>query len=195
MEIDAAINDLVSYIKKVYEQTNNKVGQNIYRGHLRSISTDIEDGIALFVSNILPDEYKFFLDSSIHVDGVNIRPDLLVVNDKNECYAMIEIKANMGWCRDATNVIDYIVSNHNKFIKETTLNCKFSKESTQSITYGLNTKLYLIALTDGNCNAERHENNKAYASSVSVKQFNLFSGWYGELISCEIDEFTKDLLA
>lgn len=195
MKIEDAINDLVSYIKKVYDQTSNKVGQNIYRGHLRSISTDIEDGIALFVSNILPDEYKFFLDSSIHVDGVNIRPDLLVVNDKNECYAMIEIKANMGWCRDATNVIDYIVSNHNKFIKETTLNCKFSKESTQSIIYGLNTKLYLISLTDGNCNAEKHDNNKAYASSVGIKQFNLFSGWYGELILCEIDGFAKDLLA
>lgn len=195
MKIEDAINELVSYIKKVYEQINNKVGQNIYRGHLRSISTDIEDGIALFLSKILPEGYKLFLDSSIHVDGVNFRPDVLVVNDKNECYAMIEIKANMGWYRDATNVINDIVSNHNKFSKETILNCKFSRETTQSITYGLNTKLYLIALTDGNCNAEKHENNKAYASSVGIKQFNLFSGWYGELISCEIDEFAKDLLA
>lgn len=110
MKIEDAINELVSYMKKVYEQINNKVGQNIYRGHLRSISTDIEDGIALFLSKILPEGYKLFLDSSIHVDGVNFRPDVLVVNDKNECYAMIEIKANMGWCRDATNVINDIVS-------------------------------------------------------------------------------------
>ena len=113
MKIEDAINELVSYIKKVYEQINNKVGQNIYRGHLRSISTDIEDGIALFLSKILPEGYKLFLDSSIHVDGVNFRPDVLVVNDKNECYAMIEIKANMGWCRDATNVINDIVRTNN----------------------------------------------------------------------------------
>lgn len=188
------INELIIYIKNIYDVVNNKIGPNIFRGHLRSISTDIEDGIALFISKIIPDNYKVFLDPSIHVDKTNNRPDLLVIDDKNEAVAMIEIKANMGWCRDATNVLNDIVNNHKKFINAKTLQCEFSRETTQDIKYSSNTKLYLISLTDGNCNAEKHNKNKIYAASVGVKQYNLFSGWYGNLVPCEINDFIDDLL-
>ncbi len=195
MKKEDAINKLISYIKGVYDGVNNKISPNIYRGHLRSISTDIEDGIALFISNIMPEGYKVFLDPSIHVDGANNRPDLLVVNDKNETVAMIEVKANMGYCRNAKDVIDNIVRNDEKFSKLGSLYCEFSRETSQTISYGDNVKLFLIALTDKNCSDKHHKANKDYAAKTKVHQYNLFSGWYGNLIPCEIEKFANDILS
>lgn len=184
---------LKEYINKSYSSINEKIGPNIYRGHLQSLSVEIENGIALFVSNILPGN-KIFLDPSIHIDGKNNRPDLLVVNEAKEVVAMIEIKANMGWCRNAKSVIDDILLNNDKFIKEQLLYCEFSREESQSVTYNDKVKLFLIALTDGNCNEKHHKANKEYAKSNNVFQFNLFSGWYGELTNCEIEQFADELL-
>ena len=107
---------------------------------------------------------------------------------------MIEIKSNMGWCRNAMQVIDDIVSNDNKFRAERNLYCEFSRENSQQVKYGDDVKLFLIALTDGNCTAKNHAANKAYAVSKNVYQYNLFSGWYGNLSDCEIVNFANELL-
>lgn len=193
MDINNAIKNLKKYINSSYEETCKKIGPNILRGHLRVLSTDIEDGIALFISNLMPN-HKVFLDSSIYINGKNNRPDLLVVNEDNEVVAMVEIKANMGWCRNAKNVIDDIVSNDDKFQRETELICVFSREDSQIVKYKNNVKLFLIAFTDGNCSKQKHQLNKAYAKTTNVKQFNLFSGWYDSLDDCEVDEFANELL-
>ena len=101
---DTEIKSLINYINTVYFKTSNKIRTNIYRGHLRSISSDIEDAIALYIANVLPTDYKIFLDSSVHVNKKNNRPDLLVVDASNNVKAMIEVKSNMGWCRNATDM-------------------------------------------------------------------------------------------
>ena len=193
MDINIAIEELKKYIYNSYKATSERIGPNIYRGHLRSLSTEIEDGIALFVSIILP-KCKIFLDPSIHIDRKNNRPDLLVVNENNEVVAMIEIKSNMGWCRNAKGVIDGIINNDNKLSNAKSLYCEFSRESSQIVTYGNNVKLFLIALTDGNCSAKNHVNNKAYAATTKVKQYNLFSGWYDKLFDCEVAAFAAELM-
>lgn len=193
MELNNAIDKLKKYISEVYQNTGSKIGTNIYRGHLRSISTDIEDGIAIFISDILPKDYKIFLDSSVHVDGKKNRPDLLVIDGNNNVKAMVEIKANMGWCRDASVVIDDIILNDSKFKTIRVLNCEFSRESNQVIFYNENVKLFLISLTDKNCSMKNHEANKLYASNLDVFQFNLFSGWYESLSNCEIEEFGNEI--
>lgn len=191
MELEYAIEKLKKYITDIYQNTGSKIGTNIYRGHLRSISTDIEDGIAVFISDIMPSNYKIYLDSSIHIDGKKNRPDLLVIDENNNVNAMIEIKANMGWCRDASEVIDDILISDSKFKEQKVLTCEFSREENQEIFYGENVKLFLVALTDGNCSARNHEANKLYAAKLDVFQFNLFSGWYESLINCEIEDFGK----
>ena len=37
------------------------------RGHLRALSTEIEDGIAAFLLDILPEGYKAYVDASVRV--------------------------------------------------------------------------------------------------------------------------------
>ena len=193
MNIAESIEELKKYIYEAYRSTYKKIGNNIFRGHLRALSTEIEDGIALFVSNVLND-CKVFIDPSIYIDGKNNRPDILVINSDNVVVSMMEIKSNMGWCRNASNVIDSIISNDIKFKKERKLKCEFSMEEEHIITYDDNVKLFLISLTDGNCSAKNHMNNKAYSLEKGIRQYNLFSGWYGELYNCEIEKFAEELL-
>lgn len=193
MKTEEAIQGLKSYIETAYAKTMEPIAPAIVRGHLRSISTDIEDGIALFVSHILPEGYRLMLDPSIHVGGVNNRPDLLVVDESNAVRAMIEIKANMGWCRNASSVLDDIVSNDVKFKSQGSICCEFSRGDSITVSYGDGVKLFLIALTDGNCPEKKHIANKAYADSVGVHQYNLFSGWYGGLAPLEAETFAAEL--
>ena len=195
MELNDAIEKLKKYIAGIYDSTGRKIGTNIFRGHLRSISSDVEDGIALFIADILSVNYSIFLDSSININGSNNRPDLLLVDGDNTVRAMIEIKANMGWCRNASAVIDDIKSNDIKFRTEKQLTCKFSREEEKNIIYGDNVILFLIAFSDSNCNGKNHKANKLYASNHNVFQFNLFSGWYESLINCEIEDFGNEIIS
>lgn len=105
-----AIKNLIDRIAAIHRSTKEPLNNNIYRGHSRSISTDIEDSVALLLSELLPESYSFMLDPSIYIDGKNNRPDLLVLNSEDEVIAMIEIKANMGWCRNASSVLNGIFS-------------------------------------------------------------------------------------
>ena len=192
--MNSPIENLKKYIKSAYESTSDQLATNIIRGHLRSISTDIEDGIAIFMSEILPSEYKILLDPSIHIGRKNNRPDLLIIDSKNIVKAMIEIKANMGWCRDATAVINDIVENNTKFSNQGVLNCEFSTQEDVKVAYNNDVKLFLVSLTDGNCPADKHQKNKEYASQNGVHQFNLFTGWYNSLEDLEIQDLINSLL-
>ena len=46
------IQNLKDYVGNIYLKTNDKIKTNIFRGHSRSISSDIEDGIAIFIYGI-----------------------------------------------------------------------------------------------------------------------------------------------
>lgn len=190
MNIYNAIEILKSDIKNIYNKTRENIGNNIFRGHSRSISTDIEDKLALFITNLQP-EVKVFLDPSIYINKKTHRPDLFIVNTKNEVIAMIEIKANMGWCRNAAGVIDKILSNDKLFNQTGRLDCEFSDNSKYSVSYSKNVKLFLISLTKGNCSDKNHEQNKEYSIQNNVFLFNLFDGWYNSLVNYEIENFAN----
>lgn len=190
-----AILELKNRIFGIYKSTQEPLNNNIYRGHLRSISTDIEDSIAVFISNLLPETYCLILDPSFYVDGKNNRPDLLIVNDKQEVIAMIEIKANMGWCRDAQWVLKDMVENNNKFISAKMLLCEISNGENKEVSYGSNVPMFLISLTDGNCSESKHEANKKTADELGIKHYLLFSGWYGGLKDKDIVFFANDILS
>jgi hypothetical protein len=193
MELNKAIESLKSDILSIYSQTKNSLKPNIYRGHSRSISADIEDCVTVFISNILPSEYKFFIDASVRLNGRSKRPDLLIVDQNNKVYAMVEIKANMGYCREASNEINKIIDNHNSSIELSNLVCKFSDRDEEEVEYSKDVKLFLISLTDSNNSSRNHSNNKIYATSKSVHHYNLFSGWYDSLTNNEIMDFVHEI--
>lgn len=193
MVVNDVINNLKNGIYKVWNDTKGKLRPNVFRGHSRAISTDVEDLIGLFVSDIFDDKYNILIDASIHINTTH-RPDMLVVKE-GKVVAMIEVKTQMGWCRNASGVIDNeIVRMHNIFCEAKNLTCKFSNDSTQYVTYDDNVKLFLIALTSQNgANPEQHKKNVEYAKSKGVGHFILFDGWYNSLVNKDIVEFASEL--
>ena len=63
---------------------------------------------------------------------------------------MVGIKANMGWCRNASGVIQKILSEDLIFKNKRTINCEFSNNRSYDTSYSNNVKLFLISLTKGN---------------------------------------------
>ena len=199
------IEELKTYIKNKYEETRQVVegnkGSEIYRGHSRSLSTDIEDAIAIFISKLLP-TCKVFIDPSINVGGKNNRPDILIIDKNNKTIGMIEVKSNMGWCRNASDVIAKIEQN-NKDFSDKFLRCEFSennnkaknKEEPKIVQYGNDVKLFLVSFTKDNCSIKKHDNNKEDAKKANVSYFTLFSGWYGSLVDSDINKFAEELMA
>ena len=113
MNTDKNLNELNSNIKEIFLKTKESLKSNIIRGQSRSISSDIEDELSMFISNVLSNKYIFYINSYIRIENKGYRPDLLII-DNNKVIAMIEIKANMGYCRDARDVMNKLNSYHEK---------------------------------------------------------------------------------
>lgn len=74
------------------------------------------------------------------------------------------------------------------------LNCNLKvDEEQQTVNYGNNVKLFLISISDWNCSADNHKNNKEYAKSKNVSYYTLFSGWYNYLENTDIEDFAKKI--
>lgn len=191
-----AINQLRDGIKQVYLTTRAQLNASIHRGHSRSISADIEDHIALFIFNVIKEGYQIYLDPSVIVNNKTIRPDMLIVNDSLEVVALIEIKANMGYCRDATDVLNKLKQTHNDFINAYQLECKFSNQLTltKHIIYKNDVKVFLISLTEDNCSLDNHNNNRINAQSLDIKYYNLFTNWYDQLVDKDVVYFHDELV-
>lgn len=194
MKADKSINELKKYIKYKYDESKKPIMSNVYRGHSKTMSADIEDAIAKLISCLKP-KCKLYLDPSVNVDNKNYRPDLLIVNENNDVTALVEIKANMGWHRKADDVVDKIVNYNRIFKKEKNLNCKFSlkKEETFPVNYGNDVKLFLVSLTNKNCSDDIHKKNRHYGKKKEVTVYNLFSGWYDNLEDLDIRDFIEKI--
>lgn len=86
-------NELESFYK---EKSKIDFNSNVIRGHVWPISYEFEDKFTNILSEIFKDnDYMFYTDFSLE----KRRPDILITK-KNQVVALIELKANLGWCRD-----------------------------------------------------------------------------------------------
>lgn len=194
--LDEEIKAFKKRICEVYNSTKEFRKANIYRGHLRSISSDIEDCIAEFLISILPDEYKIFIDSSIYIDKKTHRPDILILDSGNNVKALVEVKSNMGWCRDASNVMSDICVNRGIYERERNLTCSYLNNDDReklNVKYS-NVPIFLVALTGQNSSDNLHKKNKITAKEKDIYHYILFKKWYDELEDYEIKEFILKIL-
>ena len=195
METIEAITKLKKYVYDRFEETKVKEGPNIIRGHLRALSTEIEDGVAIFLLDILPEGYKAFVDCSVNIEGESHRPDILVLDESNNVRFLIEVKTNMGWCRDASGELEKILHKHEHMKSVKNFACKFSYHSEEIVHYPDDVKVYLVPFTKSNEKEKKHESNKIKASEVGIKYFKLFDKWYWNLENKDITAFAADILS
>lgn len=203
MRIEQAIEILKKRVKKVYNKSRCQVSKRIYRGHSANMSAAIENEIALFLQNILPKNYEFYIDPSIKIDKTH-RPDILIIDNKKidnkkNVKAIIELKSNIGYCRNAKEVLSKLKSIHNIFIKKKDLTCSFSlkdesdKSITKKISYPKNTKCFFVIYTGRNCPEKYHKNNREIAKKKDLKYFILFNEGYGNPQKYEIEQFANEI--
>lgn len=195
MDIKEAITKLKHYISDRFEETKVKAGPNITRGHFRALSTEIEDGIAIFLLDILPVGYKAFVDCSVNIDGESHRPDILVLDENNRVRFLVEVKTNMGWCRDASSELGKILHKHERMKSIKDFVCKFSNYPEETVRYPDDVKVYLVPFTNSNASDKKHEMNKIKASEMGIKYYKLFDNWYWNLEDKDITAFAKDILS
>lgn len=197
--LEETIIDLKNNVIKIYKDVCTPLSDKILRGHSRSISTDIEDKIAIFIHKLLPN-YDIYIDSSIFVDHKIHRPDILLVKDE-VVKAVIEIKSILGFNRDASNDIDKLDDNRKLFanVKETI--CTFSnyqsdsKRNAKNIQFTNETKYLFIVFASENCSKKQHNLNREYAKEKNICYYILFDGWWGrELIPLNIKDFCEEIL-
>ena len=195
METTEAIAKLKQYIFDRFEETKAKVGTNILRGHLRALSTEVEDGIAIFLLDILPAGYKAFVDCSVNIDSESHRPDILVLDKNNNVRFLVEVKTNMGWCRDASGELEKILHKHEHMKSVKDFVCRFSNDPEETVHYPNDVKVFLVPFTNSNSSQRKHEMNKVKASEMGIKYYILFDKWYSDLEDKDIAGFAADILS
>ena len=199
MKIEQAIEILTEGVRKAYNESKQcQIAEKIYRGHSASISVNIENEVALFLQRILPKNYEFYIDPSIKIDKTH-RPDILIIDNKKNVKAMIELKSNMGYYRNAEEVFNKLKYIHKIFAKKGHLKCSFSSKNdidkipSKEITYPKNVKIFLVSYTADNCHEDYHENNKKISKKNNIPYFILFKGWYDKPQEYEIKTFANEI--
>ena len=146
----------------------------IVRGHKCPMSTIIENEVTKFLCDILDDKYKYYIDFTVN----KRRPDLLIVNtNTNECELIVEIKANMGFCRTFDkSMVDSFVNERKIFIN----NVKIKQKDENNcdifipISGNKNVKMILVSFTKHNTSLNKHEKIKKNLNNKEIGFYKLF---------------------
>lgn len=214
---------LEDFRKKVIKDYNKKQNSfletQVFRGHVESMSVYFEDEFTKFISEVLNDKsYKFYIDYTI---GTR-RPDLLITKN-NKLVACIELKCNMGYCRDnvkkinesvkevktlmdkeelqifSTRQIKYLKNNINKF-EEDEIKKQIENETKNSGSMILHktikgTKNVMCMLISLTTSNISCKKLDNFTAEENVFSFiSLFNGWYYELERDENRKMDSDLL-
>lgn len=195
MRQEKAIFELKDNVKKAYNKELNIIKKlektsHIFRGHVSSMSSIVEDEIAQFILKVTSKKWKIFLDSSISIKlnqkrAKTFRPDMLLLDEKGNVKAVFEIKTSMGYYRDAVEVIDKLVAMQRAFIIKQNLQCSFSRKGKEKpikneVKYQKNAQCFIITYSDNACKEKYHKQNKEKAKRKGIAHFILFKGWYNE---------------
>ena len=202
------VEDFKKSFKEKYDQNAMiDFDKTIIRGHVSSVGIFFEDEFTIFLNKIFnarrknSDKYKFYNDFSMN----GYRPDLLI--EKNgEIVALIEFKANLGYCREKAKTLHkkidkickesqkeisftrfpkYIKNAEKLFTEQIKEKMKKNEENKKSITIkfnkeiGSNVKKALIVLTKDN--SGKKDNLDNYKEVFKNEFYTLFSGWYYDL--------------
>lgn len=108
-EVEKYARQLASYLYKKYNKYSDEksklIDEEIHRKINLSMSNACEDGVAKLVLSLLGKEYKCIVDTYLSCEskgGKQYRPDITIIkphkNGVNEILAIIEVKAQMGYC-------------------------------------------------------------------------------------------------
>ncbi len=116
-----SINKLINYIKKKYNDLEEEMiyiggNKNINRHTRLSMSGYVENAIAILIDDILSKKgkkYNYLVDVQLIVDKKTYRPDIIIYDDNNVIYGMVEVKAQLGYSGNFNKDNSFIVRENN----------------------------------------------------------------------------------
>ena len=97
-------NKLIKYITENYKRIKNECDnidgeENVKRYTKPIMSQYVENGIALFINDIIKDKkMNYYIDSQLCVgERQPIRPDIIIYDEKDEIHAIVEVKSQLGY--------------------------------------------------------------------------------------------------
>lgn len=92
---------LIEYIKKNYLslETDNIDGYHNIRRYTKPIMSNyVENGIAILLNQInFNKKFNYVIDGQFNVNGKIFRPDIVIYDDNNVIYGIVEIKTQLGY--------------------------------------------------------------------------------------------------
>ena len=74
---------------------------HIHRGRSRSISSELEDLLALYLAKNNPTPCEYYTDQQVRFGGRTRYPDIIVQQSDGTINDLIDVKSDIGWKRDS----------------------------------------------------------------------------------------------
>ena len=177
---------LIKYIKKRYKSLETKCiyeKRNVNRYTNPIMSQYVENGIALFINEILKDKkMNYLIDSQLCVgERQPIRPDIIVYDENKEIHAIVEVKSQLGY---SGNFKKNTYNNRIKKIKEAAkkgiLKIKKGEDGPTNFKVSKNCKDFIVILMseNGRNNISKFEGTNYFVLFNSTKEKKV---WYDNL--------------
>ena len=190
-------NNLIDYITKNYERIVNECNkinneENVKRYTTPIMSQYVENGIALFINDIIKDKkMNYLIDSQLCVgERQPIRPDIIVYDENNEIHAIVEVKSQLGY---SGNFKKSTYNNRIKKIKEAdkkdVLKIQKGEDGPLKFTVSKKCKDFIVILMseNGRNNVSKFEGTNYFVLFNSTKEKKV---WYDKL---SFDCINKDV--
>ena len=190
-------NKLIDYITNKYEKIvkecnhiNDK--ENVKRYTRPIMSQYVENGIALFINDIIKEKkMNYYIDTQLCVgERQPIRPDIIIYDEENVIHAIVEVKSQLGY---SGNFKKSTYNNRIKKIKEAAkknaLEIKKGEDGPLKFTVSEKCKDFIVILMseNGRNNVSKFEGTNYFVLFNSTKEKKV---WYDSL---SFDFINKDV--
>jgi hypothetical protein len=177
--------ELIEKVIDLYKEARVTINlkKNIRRGRSHSISSKVEDLMAVYISEflsdnsgVLPDNIELLIDQpfTYHIDKTYaIYPDIAVIKD-NKVVKLFDIKMDLGWkrdfypfCKKKQELIDEIQGIDVK-TKDGVTKEKKSYHISQTVKYNI------IIISNKNISQKKREENELRIATLDKKKIEVF---------------------
>lgn len=190
-------NDFIKNVVRNYADAHFVVlpHERVLRGKSRPIYSICEDILAYFIASNI-EGINILVNQSLRYANKNIIPDLSVIRD-GVLTCLIELKQDLGWCRNLHDSIDRFEAEISELVMAGSVLAKnsFSKDQDQEYNVSPDLKRCIAVISDLNISKDKLEENKRKfsCSNSNLLQF-LTTACHPNAYSMNCEEIMKSIV-
>ena len=168
---------------------------NIFRGRSASISSSLEDLMALYISKNNPNKCTYYVDQGMKFNETIKYPDVVIQEISGDISNIIDLKTDMGFGRD--KLYDLCKEWNKRIVQVKNTKTKFKRGATKEEVSGFFTKkllCHVVILTRVNSGKNIDEHiEKVNKELKNVKVYLLTKGKHPNEYGCTVDDLVKKI--